>query len=58
VRRRNRESGDVQDTGADIECARATLGFVPATSLREGLGAELEWVTRRAAGSLRAVAGL
>ncbi len=42
----------------DIECARATLGFAPATSLREGLGAELEWVTGRAAGSLRAVAGL
>ena len=57
VRRGERESGDVQDTGADIERARATLGFEPATSLREGLRAELEWVARRAAGDLRAVAG-
>ena len=58
VRRGARESGDVQDTGADIASPRATLGFAPATSLREGLGAELEWVARRATGGLRAVAGL
>lgn len=57
VRRRERESGDVQDTGADIERARATLGFEPGTSLREGLRAEFDWVSRRAAGDLRAVAG-
>jgi UDP-glucose 4-epimerase len=58
VRRGDRESGDVQDTGADIAAARAALGFAPATSLREGLRAELDWVGRRAARGLRAAAGL
>jgi nucleoside-diphosphate-sugar epimerase len=58
VRRRDRESGDVQDTGADIAAARDALGFEPRTSLRDGLAAELEWVGRRAQRLLRAVAGL
>jgi UDP-glucuronate 4-epimerase len=44
VRHHERESGDVQDTGADIERARDALGFEPATELREGLRAEFEWV--------------
>ena len=44
VRRRERESGDVQDTGADIARARDALGFEPATELRDGLRAEFEWV--------------
>jgi UDP-glucuronate 4-epimerase len=44
VRHRERESGDVQDTGADIARARDALGFEPATGLREGLQAEFEWV--------------
>jgi nucleoside-diphosphate-sugar epimerase len=43
VRRRPRESGDVRDTGADIERARDVLGFAPRTPLAEGLRAELEW---------------
>ena len=47
VRRRERESGDVQDTGADIDRARAELGFAPATSLADGLRAEFEWVRER-----------
>jgi UDP-glucuronate 4-epimerase len=47
VRRRERESGDVQDTGADIGRARAELGFAPATSLADGLRAEFEWVRER-----------
>ena len=55
VRRHERESGDVQDTGADIERARAALGFAPATGLEDGLRAEFEWVRERAAGR-RAVA--
>jgi UDP-glucose 4-epimerase len=49
VRHRERESGDVQDTGADTSRAAAELGFKPATSLRDGLAAELEWVQAREA---------
>ena len=47
VRRHERESGDVQDTGADTSRAAAELGFSPSTSLREGLAAELAWVRSR-----------
>jgi nucleoside-diphosphate-sugar epimerase len=47
VRRGERESGDVQDTGADISRARALLGFDPATSVEDGLRAEFEWVRDR-----------
>jgi UDP-glucose 4-epimerase len=44
VRRRDREDGDVRDTGADIRRARADLGYRPATDLATGLRAEFEWV--------------
>ena len=44
VRRSTRESGDVQDTGADISRARELLGYDPRTSVEEGLAAELDWV--------------
>jgi hypothetical protein len=37
----------VLHTGADIEGAREALGFDPATTLEEGLRAELEWVRAR-----------
>ena len=47
VRRRERESGDVQDTGADITRAGDALGFEPAIDLRSGLEAEFEWVLER-----------
>jgi UDP-glucuronate 4-epimerase len=47
VRRGDRESGDVKDTGADTERARAELGFDPTTSLEDGLAAEFEWVQQR-----------
>jgi UDP-glucuronate 4-epimerase len=47
VRRRERESGDVMHTGADIAGAREALGFDPATTLEDGLRAELEWVRSR-----------
>ena len=47
VRYGERESGDVQDTGADTGRARAELGFDPTTTLEEGLAAELDWVRRR-----------
>jgi UDP-glucuronate 4-epimerase len=36
--------GDVRDTGADIERARADLRYNPITDLREGLSAQVEWV--------------
>jgi UDP-glucose 4-epimerase len=48
VRRLERQSGDVRDTGADTTRARDELGFVPHTLLEEGLAAELEWVCERA----------
>ncbi len=44
IRRHERESGYVQDTGADIARAREALGFAPATDLAAGLRAEFEWV--------------
>ena len=34
----------MRDTGADTAKARAELGFEAQTRLREGLGAELEWM--------------
>ena len=56
VRRYERESGDVQDTGADIRRARADLGFEPATDLEAGLRAEYEWVAAHAGTRRGAVA--
>jgi nucleoside-diphosphate-sugar epimerase len=47
VRYAERESGDVQDTGADTSRAAAELGFAPATTLEDGLAAELDWVRSR-----------
>ncbi len=44
VPHQERESGDVQDTGADIARASEALRFEPGTDLREGLQAEFEWV--------------
>jgi nucleoside-diphosphate-sugar epimerase len=35
--------GDQRATAADISKARQILGYAPATSLREGLQAQLEW---------------
>jgi UDP-glucuronate 4-epimerase len=47
VRFAERESGDVQDTGADTSRAAAELGFAPTTTLEDGLAAELAWVRER-----------
>ena len=47
VRYGDRESGDVQDTGADTSRASQELGFSPSTPLRDGLAAELAWVSSR-----------
>ena len=55
VRRSGRESGDVLHTAADTSRARDELGFAPATSLEEGLDAELRWVLDRVAPRARAV---
>lgn len=35
--------GDVKESMADLSLARHSLGFVPAVSLRDGLGAYLDW---------------
>jgi UDP-glucuronate 4-epimerase len=56
IRRHERESGDVQDTGADIARARDALGFEPATDLAAGLRTELDWFERRAQRGRRAIA--
>lgn len=41
---RDTQHGDVKDTCADTMRIRDTLGFVPETSLADGLAAELEWM--------------
>jgi UDP-glucuronate 4-epimerase len=38
------ERGDVRDTCADTSRAHKDLGFAPATSPREGLAAQLDWM--------------
>jgi UDP-glucose 4-epimerase len=54
VRYLETEHGDVRDTGADTERARADLGFRPVTSVETGLLAEFEWMRER----MRRPAGL
>jgi nucleoside-diphosphate-sugar epimerase len=44
VRYTSQERGDVRDTCADTSRARQDLGFAPATSLQDGLAAELDWM--------------
>ncbi len=39
--------GDVRHTGADLSRARNLLGFAPATSLSDGLAAEITWLLDR-----------
>jgi UDP-glucuronate 4-epimerase len=58
VRRRERRSGDVRDTGADTRRARTELGFDPVTTLEAGLRAEFEWVCARSARALPRVRSL
>jgi nucleoside-diphosphate-sugar epimerase len=43
VRHVPHQEGDVRDTAADIERARADLGYEPAMGFREGLELEFEW---------------
>jgi nucleoside-diphosphate-sugar epimerase len=42
LERRESQPGDVRRTGADTSLARATLGWRPASRLRDGLRNELE----------------
>lgn len=44
VRRAEKQRGDVRDTHASTEAAERELGWRPATGLRAGLAAELEWL--------------
>ena len=46
VRRQDAERGDMRDTFADTTRARQDLGFQPASSLDDGLSAEIEWMRR------------
>lgn len=41
----DQERGDVRDTAADTTRARTSLGFEPRTTLRDGLAAQLDWLT-------------
>jgi UDP-glucuronate 4-epimerase len=44
VHRSGHQAGDVTHTAADVARAREDLDFSPATSLDDGLRAELDWV--------------
>jgi UDP-glucuronate 4-epimerase len=55
VRRQGRETGDVLHTGANIDRARAELGYSPTTGLEAGLRAELRWVAEHEPEEVRAV---
>lgn len=44
------QPGDVRDTAAAIEEARAGIGYEPRTSIREGLAAQWEWAQSRYVG--------
>jgi UDP-glucuronate 4-epimerase len=46
IRYTAREHGDVRATGADTTRAREQLGFLPRTSLRDGLQAQFDWIER------------
>ncbi len=45
---RGRADGDANHTHADVSRARTDFGFVPAVSLRDGLVAQLAWMTEPA----------
>jgi nucleoside-diphosphate-sugar epimerase len=45
VNRRSASMGDARHTRADISLATRELGWMPTTSLREGLTAQLLWLT-------------
>jgi UDP-glucose 4-epimerase len=43
IRYEETKGGEVKDTLADIDRARTFLGFKPSTSLRDGLGKQVQW---------------
>lgn len=45
VHRAGLQAGDVTDTWASVDRARATIGFAPKVALAEGLAAEYEWLS-------------
>jgi nucleoside-diphosphate-sugar epimerase len=45
IRREATQKGDMRDTFADTSRAKTELGFVPSTSLEQGLQAEAEWLS-------------
>ncbi len=45
IRREPTQKGDMRDTFADTSRAKTELGFVPSTSLEQGLQAEAEWLS-------------
>ena len=45
VRREPAQKGDMRDTFADTSLARADLGFIPTSSLEEGIAAEYRWLS-------------
>ncbi len=47
IRREPKRSGDQLRTHANIKKAHRVLGYSPATSLRDGLAAEISWVEAR-----------
>lgn len=49
IARHPAQAGDVRRTSADISKARLMLGYGPRTSLQEGLTAQIEYLTARAA---------
>ena len=53
VRREPSQKGDMRDTFADTTRAKTELGFVPSTSLEQGLRAEAEWLSAQLGTSLR-----
>jgi UDP-glucuronate 4-epimerase len=54
VRYADVQPGDVRNTAADTAKARAHLGFAPATTLIDGLAAQLEWIVQEAGESIAA----
>jgi UDP-glucuronate 4-epimerase len=47
LRHEETASGDVRRTSADTSRARAELGWAPATSLAQGIAAQLDWASAR-----------
>jgi nucleoside-diphosphate-sugar epimerase len=42
-----RQTGDVSRTWADIEAARAAIGYAPQTALEQGIACFADWLRSR-----------